>query len=223
MYAIAAAMLGVNAAAHATCFSDASRLYAIPEPLLRAVATVESGGNARAYNLSHQSKTKSYDVGLMQVNSSWLPALQQYGIHESHLLDPCQNVLVGAWILAQHLRESGNDWNGVGSYNASCRSKSAQDCANVRNQYAWRVYRAWVRQTSPSQLSGVARPSAPAATPAYQPSALDSPPLAVARRIRSIDSNQTEHLRSATRAIDQSLHAQAITPPEDLQNDSPRN
>jgi len=139
-------LMMASGASHAMCFAEAAGRYSLPEDLLRAIAKVESSNNPEATNLSHYERTKTYDIGLMQINSSWLPRLARMGITEKMLREPCQNVLVGAWILSQHLRESGADWNGVGAYNASCRTLSKPACEEARNGYAWKVYRALMRQ-----------------------------------------------------------------------------
>lgn len=131
---------------YAYCYADASNRYGVPERLLRAIEQVESSGSDKATNLSHVSKTKSYDIGRMQINSSWLPKLASFGITEAMLRDPCQNIMVGAWILSHSLRSSGANWNGVGAYNASCRKMTQQQCANTRNTYSWKVYRALMQQ-----------------------------------------------------------------------------
>lgn len=139
-------LLSLSGAANAMCFAEAANRYRLPEDLLRAIAKVESSNNPAAMNMSHAARTKSYDIGLMQINSSWLGRLGKMGITEAMLREPCQNLMVGAWILSHHLRESGADWNGVGSYNASCRTLSKAQCANARNTYSWKVYRALMKQ-----------------------------------------------------------------------------
>lgn len=82
---------------------------------LRAVAVVESAANPWAIGTPHGAvfpRTRaeaervlvralrtepSVDIGLMQINSQWLPRLH---ITPASLLDPCTNVRVGAAILA---------------------------------------------------------------------------------------------------------------------------
>jgi soluble lytic murein transglycosylase-like protein len=59
----------------------------------------------------------SYDVGLMQINSSWLPMLKRFGITEKDLYEPCISIEVGAWILAHNIRSHGYTWAAVGAYN----------------------------------------------------------------------------------------------------------
>lgn len=128
--------------ARAFCFAQAASTYQLDEALIRGVAQVESSMRPEAMNLTHIKRTGTYDIGPMQINSSWLPKLAKFGITEQMLKEPCQNVLVGTWILSQHLRETGDNWWGVGSYNASCKTLSKPDCERARYTYAWKIYRA---------------------------------------------------------------------------------
>ena len=100
--------------AHA-CWDDAAARYQVNSSLLHAIARTESALNPQAIN---RNRNGSRDIGLMQINSSWLPVLARHGIAERDLLDPCTNIRVGAWILAQNFQRLGSDWNAVGAYNA---------------------------------------------------------------------------------------------------------
>lgn len=142
---VIAALFGSVSAANATCYEAAAQRYALPAKLLKAVAKVESSGRPEAMNMGHKARTKSYDIGLMQINSSWLKKLGTFGITEEMLMEPCQNLMVGAWILRHHLTETGHDWNGVGSYNASCRTLSKEQCEKTRYGYSWKVYKALMK------------------------------------------------------------------------------
>ncbi len=115
--------------AHA-CWEQAAATYGVNPYLLYAIARTESGLNASALN---RNKDGSYDVGLMQINSRWLPTLRRYGITEQQLFDPCVSIQVGAWVLAQNVRRMGNSWEAVGAYNA-------RD-PRLRIKYALKVYR----------------------------------------------------------------------------------
>lgn len=152
----------VHTAAEAYCWAQAGQRYGVAPELLHAIAGVESNFDSRAVNKSHYSRTRSYDIGLMQINSSHLPALKQHGITEEALFDdPCTNVHVGAWLLSQSLRRHGPTWNALGAYNASCSRLKGDDCAEARAKYAWRVYR---RLNASVAVTARVRPALPTMT-----------------------------------------------------------
>lgn len=127
---MAATLLACTASTHA-CWEEAGERYGVNPHLLYAIAKTESGLNPRAINRAN--KNGSYDIGLMQINSRWLPTLRKYGIEEDHLWDPCINIHVGAWVLGQNISRMGNSWEAVGAYNARN--------PELRQRYAGKVYR----------------------------------------------------------------------------------
>lgn len=113
------------------CFDLAAKTYNVPVKILKAIAKVESSNNPIAVNNSNKNGTK--DMGLMQINSLWLKELAKYNISEKDLLDPCQNIIVGAWILKQNLVKHGYSWKGIGSYHSIT--------PGLNRSYAWKIYK----------------------------------------------------------------------------------
>lgn len=111
------------------CWQEAGSRYQVDPALLYAIARTESGLNPAA---SHRNRDGSFDIGLMQINSAWLPHLAKHGISAHDLWEPCTNIHVGAWVLAQKIRKLGMTWDAVGAYNATTPVK--------RISYAWKVY-----------------------------------------------------------------------------------
>jgi len=101
--------------AHA-CWEDAANRYQVSCALLYAIARTESGLNPQAIG---RNRNGSRDIGLMQINSAWLPRLASHGIGERDLFEPCTNIHVGAWILAGNVSRLGYTWEAVGAYNAA--------------------------------------------------------------------------------------------------------
>jgi soluble lytic murein transglycosylase-like protein len=117
-----AVSVGACRAEDAACFNQASQRYSIPVQILKAISRTESGGNPSAF---HRNENGSFDIGHMQINSSWLPTLAKTGITQQQLFNPCTNTFVAAWILAGNIRRMGYEWKAIGAYNARSPDKAA--------------------------------------------------------------------------------------------------
>lgn len=148
---LAATVMAAATGAHATCWSEASDASGIPVQVLKAVAKTESGFNVHALNRNAPGLGR--DIGLMQINSGWLPTLRQYGIDEADLQDGCTNLKVGAWILANNAKRLGWSWDAIGAYNVGCAKLSAAECNKRRAKYAWKIHAA-LRKVTPGDIRG---------------------------------------------------------------------
>ncbi|WP_387691565.1 lytic transglycosylase domain-containing protein [Photorhabdus sp. RM71S] len=141
----AGVLLCLSSPAHAWCFDEAGARYHINARLLRAIAVWESALNPRAIGVNRKDgKILSSDYGLMQINSGQLPRLKRMGIIKSEqdlLTNPCLNIQIGAWILAQHLQVCGANWSCLGSYNAGF----SPDRESRRQWYSKNVYRKYLQ------------------------------------------------------------------------------
>lgn len=134
-------------------FISGCGLWGAPPSLAMAIADVESGFRPWAVNVQGKSHyfqdkgaalavihkaaahKKSYDVGLMQINSYWLRRLK---LDPEHVLDPKINVIIGCWILSEEVKRYGLTWKAIGSYHTPIDKKPARAKA-----YANKVLKAW--------------------------------------------------------------------------------
>jgi soluble lytic murein transglycosylase-like protein len=117
-----------SVSAHADCLDDAARYHRVSVQVVRAIAQQESGMRANATN---RNSDGSEDIGLMQINTSWLPKLARFGISREHLFNACVNAYVGTWILAANIRQFGPTWKAVGAYNAVSSNKQLIYANNI--------------------------------------------------------------------------------------------
>jgi len=150
---IAIALLSLPGLASA-CWEQAAQKHAVSADLLIAVARAESSLNPLAVNRSHVARTRTVDIGIMQINSNG-KMLRNLGVTPQQLLDPCTNIDVGARILAEKMARYGQTWEAVGAYNASCAALNPQQCLRARMRYAWRVYRFLVKVVRSVPASGL--------------------------------------------------------------------
>lgn len=114
--------------ADAFCFEEAGETHGVSHELLQSIARVESNLNSKAVNIN---KNGTQDLGLMQINSSWIEILKLN--RDELILNPCYNVMTGAGILRQCIDRHGYTWEAVGCYNAKSKDK--------RVGYSWKIFR----------------------------------------------------------------------------------
>ncbi len=132
------------------CFTEAGARYGIAPSVLSAIARTESRFDPTALHINPDG---SSDVGLMQVNSRWFPALRRSGIPPAALYQQCTSIWAGAWILAQVFARHGYTWESIGAYNAGERSSAAS--TRRRALYANQVLRNLAHSDLEQQLHDV--------------------------------------------------------------------
>lgn len=137
----------------AACLILAAQNYSVPPAVLVGIYNVEGGRIGQQV----QNTNGTYDLGPMQINTLWLPELAEYwGVNEVTAKkwvrdDACTNMNVSAWILRQHLNETGSLAKAIAQYH----SRTPERGGNYRRK----VVNAMARQ-------GLIRPSG--AAPATQ-------------------------------------------------------
>ncbi len=111
------------------CINEAAVEYNIPAKLIISVLQTENG---KAGEIS-KNKNGSYDIGPAQINSTWLPFLKKHGVTKEQVqFNPCINVKIGAWILAQSIAEENDLVIGVGNYNSHTKKFNQSYSKSVR-------------------------------------------------------------------------------------------
>jgi soluble lytic murein transglycosylase-like protein len=104
----------------AACLMLASQTYSVPPAVLVGIYKAEGGTIGQEV----ANKNGSYDLGPMQINTVWLPDLaQKWGVQPATARkwvrdDACTNVGVAAWILRNHLDETGSLSQAIGNYHS---------------------------------------------------------------------------------------------------------
>ena len=118
------------------CWDEAARYHGLDPWLLYAVAYTESTHNPGI--ISRPNRNGTYDIGLMQINSIWLPELRKYGITQQTLMNACASTYVGAWIMSKNIKRYGYTWKAIAAYNVG----SVEDPRRyqIGYRYASKVY-----------------------------------------------------------------------------------
>jgi len=112
----------LTAQAFAACILLAANTYQVPAAVVIGIMHVEGG---RVGQEAGPNTNGTYDLGPMQVNTRWLPALQKtWNVNaataRSWVRDnECVNVHVAAWILRQKIEDAGSLWGGIAAYHSA--------------------------------------------------------------------------------------------------------
>ena len=104
----------------ATCLFLAAQNYSVPPAVLVGIYEVEGG----KVGLASKNTNGTYDLGPMQINTIWMPELaEHWGVREDVAKkwvrdDACTNMNVAAWILRQHLDETGSLGRAISQYHS---------------------------------------------------------------------------------------------------------
>ncbi len=107
--------------AFAACLVMASQTHSVPAAVLIGIMRVEGGHVGQAV----PNTNGTYDLGPMQVNTSWLPELaRRWNVDEKtayHWVrdDGCVNVEVAAWILKRNINKTGYLIGGISNYHSA--------------------------------------------------------------------------------------------------------
>ena len=103
------------------CMLATAHFYTLPPRVLPAIQAVEGGRPG----LVHPNRDGSADLGLMQINTLWVPLVAQVvsadtAATRARLLnDPCFSIAAAGAIMRAYLRETGGDlMRAIGNYHS---------------------------------------------------------------------------------------------------------
>lgn len=115
-----------------SCIHQAVVDYQVPAKLIISVLKTENG----YIGMANKNKNGTYDYGPMQINSVWLTTINKYGYTANDIqYNACDNVKVGAWILAQKINGEDQVWREVGNYHSKTKRLSQRYFRLVYEKY----------------------------------------------------------------------------------------
>src|ERR1700678_2727823 len=98
-----------------SCINHAAITYHVPVSIILSVMKQEGGKNGQAV----RNKNGTADLGVMQINSVWVPVLARYGYSKDKLqYDPCKNVEAATWLINRSMADGKTAWQGIGNYHS---------------------------------------------------------------------------------------------------------
>lgn len=103
------------------CMALVAQIYSLPPRVLPSIQAVEGGG----LGVMHRNTNGSIDLGVMQVNTLWLPALSRYTrlnpaeVQDRLLHQACFNIAAAGLIMRTYLNETRGDlMPAIGNYHS---------------------------------------------------------------------------------------------------------
>lgn len=103
------------------CMALVASVYALPPRVLPSIQSVEAGWPGAV----HPNQDGSEDLGVMQVNTRWVPALSRFTrlppevVRQRLILESCFNIAAAGAILRTYLAETGGDlMRAIGDYHS---------------------------------------------------------------------------------------------------------
>ena len=124
----------------AACLLIASQTYQIPPGVMLGIMQVEGGRVGQEV----RNTNGSYDLGIMQINTIWLPELSKKWNSTPTTVrrwlrdDGCANIAVSAWILRNRINLTGSLWGGIAGYHSltpSIGSRYANRVSSAMRRY----------------------------------------------------------------------------------------
>lgn len=137
------------------CWDQAGARHGIDPWLLYAIAWVESDYNPKVISRPNGNGTR--DLGLMQINSRWLPTLRANGVPPAAVFNACASTYIGAWIMAKNFRRYGYSWEAIAAYNVGSLDTPRRYAIGLA--YAKKVYAAYGRLTQLYRFQMAGAPS----------------------------------------------------------------
>ncbi len=114
------------------CINNAAITYHVPAKLIISILQIERGQSGKII----KNKNGTYDIGIMSVNSLWLPELKKHGVFEQDILfNSCNNIMIGTWILSKKIARRDDLLVGIGDYNSHYPPFNQKYSSKVKMRY----------------------------------------------------------------------------------------
>ncbi len=121
------------------CMALVAQVYGLPPRVLPSIQAVEGG----APGVMHRNTDGSADLGVMQINTRWLPALSRYTrldpaeVRDRLLRQSCFNIAAAGLVLRTYLDKTRGDlMQAVGDYHSHTPLLNQEYQAKVRGAAA---------------------------------------------------------------------------------------